>query len=282
MIDWRTLSVRIRRRQSPFYDRLYRLAKAISSFSAPCVKPLHSLLYLDWVLRRSAWHNFWRIAYYEPIFKSQCASVGKGFRMLYAGNGSAQIIGPLAVYIGDNVTIFDNTSFVGLKVLDRPELHIGDNTYIGPFVRIMVGGRVRIGKSCLITSRIITDNPGHSLTDVMSRMASGGGSPAPMEIKDVTIGDFCFLPLDTVVYPGVTVGDGVVARIGTHIHRDVPPFCQIAGNPARIIRKLPIPPAMINIVGREKYESYLAAHKNIALQEKGISTFHLPEPDDSY
>ena len=197
------------------------------------------------------------------MFKSQCVSVGTNFYMEYAGNGSARIHGNLSVTIGNNVRMFDNTIFAGLKILDNPCLIIGDNTYIGPLVRFLVADRISVGSHCLITSRIITDNPGHPIDNVLERMTFGGGSPERESVRPVRIGDFCFLPLDTVVYPGVTVGDGVVARIGTHISRNVPPFCQVAGNPMRIVRKLPIPEKMKTIVGDERYKGYLDAHEQL-------------------
>lgn len=71
------------------------------------------------------------------------------------------------------------------------------------------------------------------------------------------------MPLDTVVYPGVTIGDGVVARIGTHLNRDVPPFCLVSGNPMRIVRKLPIPEELEAVVGTERYNAYLESHKRV-------------------
>lgn len=171
----RTLSVRIRRGDKPVYRFLYKFAKSVLQFQIPAWRPFHSLLYAEWCMRRSFWHNFWRVLYYEPMFKSQCKSVGKNFVMEYAGNGSTRIFGDLQVSFGDNVRIFDNTQFVGLKIFDKPELKVGDNTYLGPLVRFMVARQITIGSHCLITSRIVTDNPGHSTDDVMSRMQSAGG-----------------------------------------------------------------------------------------------------------
>ena len=257
--------VAIKKRETPFYDRLYRLAKVVRQISVPTIQPIHSFLYHEWVTRTSLWHNFWRVVYYEPMFKSQCVSVGKNFRMEYAGNGSTKIFGNLQVTLGDNVHIFDNTFFVGLKLLDNPRLIVGDHTYIAPFVRILVGKSVKIGSHCLIGSKLITDNPGHPTDDVLGRLQPGGVSPAPSSIRPIVMGDFCWLPPDTVVYPGVTIGDGVVARIGTHINKDVPPFCQIAGNPMRIIRKLPIPEALKEIVGEERYSRYLEIHNDVVI-----------------
>lgn len=264
---WREFSVAVRRRETPFYDRIYRIGKWMRNPPMPCIKPLHSLLYWEWSLRTSLWHNFWRIVYYEPMFKSQCVSVGPGFRMEYAGNGTTRIEGDLQLYIGSNVTIFDNTFFVGLKVFDKPELHIGDNTYIAPEVHLFVGREIRIGRNCMIGSHVITDNPGHSVNSTINRLGDSGGSAPAENIRPVSIGDFCMVAVGTYIYPGVTMGDGVVARLGTHITQSIPPFCLVAGNPAKIIRKLPIPQEIIKIVGKERYESYLASHEALDLNK---------------
>lgn len=260
-------SLRIRRRDTYTYDLLYRIAKKIGALSFPCIKPLHSFLYWERIARILLWRNFWRVVYYEPVFKSQCKVVGKNFKMIQTGNGSMRIFGALDLYFGDNVTIFDNTHFAGLKLFDNPSLYVGNNTYLGPEVQINVASKISIGDHCMITSLLITDNPGHS-PSVMERLKSSGGTPLPREVKPINIGHFCFLALQTVVYPGATVGDGVVARIGTHINRDVPPFCQIGGQPFEIIRKLPIPPEIRTIVGEDKYNSYLAAHADLEIKSK--------------
>ncbi len=265
MKPWREFSVSVRRGEGPFYAFLYRVASRIRSLAIPTIRPLHHLLYCEWTLRTTLWHNFWRIVYYEPMFRSQCISVGPGFRMPYGGNGIARIEGDLSLYLGSGVTVFDNAHLAGLKVFDKPELHIGDRTYIGPHVSFGVGKKITVGRNCLITSRLITDNPGHSTKDTLRRLDRGGGIPSAEDVRPVCIGDFCFLALNTVVYPGVTVGDGVVARVGTHLNRDIPPFVVVGGNPARIVRKLPIPPQMAEIVGRDRYESYVKAHKQIEL-----------------
>lgn len=266
MASWtRQMILRIKRRKTRVDKALYFAAKAGSSVSLPVLPAFHSFLYHEWTLRCSAWHNFWRVLYYEPMFKSQCKSVGKGFRMEYAGNGSAKVRGNLSLSLADNVHMFDNTVFIGLKVCDAPEMVVGSNTYLGPQVHFMVGKKITVGSYCLITCRMITDNPGHPVEDVLERMQSAGGSPSAGSMRPIIIGDFCFLPIETVVYPGVTVGDGVVARIGTHISRDVPPFCQVAGNPMRILRLLPIPEELRGVVGEERYNNYLKEHDKIVL-----------------
>ena len=256
MRNFSEFKLAIRRRETPFHSKLHDIAKKFFGISVPVIPGLHKFLYHEWNLRTTIWHDFWRIVYYEPIFKSQCVRVGTGFKMYYAGNGSAKILGDLQIYLGSNVTIFDNASFVGLKVFDKPELHVGSNTYIGPNVSFRVGKKIKIGKYCFISSNFISDNPGHQLDNAFIRMQSGGGSPHSKTIRSVEIGDLCWLTLGTAVYPGTTVGDGVVAKLGTHLSKIVPPFCLVSGNPWKVEKKLPIPEELKEHFGEDRYRMW--------------------------
>lgn len=253
----------IKAQETPVTRLLYKAVMMSRSISVPVIKPLHHFLYNEWVTRRSIWHSFWRVVYYEPMFKSQCKEVGAGFRMEYSGNGSSIISGELDVYLGDNVRMFDNTAFQGSRVGGRSVLNVGDNTYLSPMLRIMVADRVEIGRWCIVAAKFISDNSGHPISDVMARMTSGGGSPSLKSIKPITIGDFCFLGNQSVIYPGSVVGDGVVAQFGTHVKGRVPPFTLVGGNPMRIVGKLPIPAEIRNFVGDKRYQEYLEAHAKL-------------------
>jgi len=261
MRSWSEFKVAIRKRETPFHARLYAIAKALIGLSVPVVPGLHAFLYHEWGLRTSAWHNFWRVVYYEPMFKSQCRKVGRNFRMEYAGNGVTRILGHLEIYLGDNVVMFDKISLVGLSICKNPELHIGDNTYIAPFTRIMVAKNVTIGRHSLIGCHMIADNAGHPVTDARARMIRGGGHPSMKSVKPVTIGDLCFLGEASYVYPGTRVGDGVVAKLGTHIMGDIPPFCLIEGNPCRIVGKLPIRDDLVEVFGEERVAAWRKAQE---------------------
>ncbi len=265
MRSWAEFKVAIRKRETPFHAFLYDVAKALFGISVPVVPGLHAFLYNEWATRTSTWHNFWRVVYYEPMFKSQCAHVGKGFRMWYAGNGTTRILGKLAIHLDDDVSIFDNVSFVGLTVCENPELHIGEGTYIAPRVRFMVAKSVRIGRHSLVGCHMIFDNSGHPITDARARMMRGGGHPSVKGVKPVTIGDLCFLGEGSYVYPGTTVGDGVVAKVGTHVMGDIPPFCLIEGNPCRIVGKLPINDDLAEVFGPERVEAWRAAQASVVV-----------------
>ncbi len=62
--------------------------------------------------------------------------------------------------------------------------------------------------------------------------AARGGGPA----RPVRIGNNVWIGFDSVVLPGVTIGDGSIVGCRSVVADDVPPYTLVAGNPARVIR----------------------------------------------
>lgn len=55
--------------------------------------------------------------------------------------------------------------------------------------------------------------------------------------RDTRIGKRCFIGANSMIMPGVTVGDSCVVAAGAIVTKDVPSGCVVAGNPAKIIRE---------------------------------------------
>ncbi len=49
------------------------------------------------------------------------------------------------------------------------------------------------------------------------------------------IGKNCFIGGQSIIMPGVQIGDGSIVGAGSVVTKDVPPCSAVAGNPARII-----------------------------------------------
>jgi acetyltransferase-like isoleucine patch superfamily enzyme len=65
------------------------------------------------------------------------------------------------------------------------------------------------------------------------RRLEGGSAARPIRIdRNVWIG------FDACVLPGVTIGAGSVVGAKSVVVEDVPPYCVVGGNPARLIRRL--------------------------------------------
>jgi len=95
----------------------------------PVILGLHHVLYAERRLRRTAWDTVLRIAYYEPLFKTQCERVGRNLRLI---GGLPLLMGnPIRLIVGDSVTLSGVTTFVGTKLIDGPLLEIESDSYIG-------------------------------------------------------------------------------------------------------------------------------------------------------
>lgn len=56
-------------------------------------------------------------------------------------------------------------------------------------------------------------------------------------ITDTYIGKNCFIAINSIIMPGVVIGDNVIVAAGAVVTKDIPPNSIVAGNPAKIIRK---------------------------------------------
>lgn len=246
--------VKIKKRETPFYDRLFRMAKRVRAFEVPYVKGFHDALYHEQRFRINVWRSFWRLLYYQPMFRSRCAACGPNLYIDHSGQGMPWIEGDPRIVIGARVKIYDRITIGSLTVGENPSVTIGDDTELVAPVGIFVGKEVRIGSHCIIGSSLISDNPGHNV-DFRRRAQR----LSKLLIGTVEIGDHVWAGYQSVIVGNVKVGTGAVVGMRAVVTKSVPPFCIVSGNPARIIYKLPIPPEMIETLGEEAYRKYREA-----------------------
>ena len=55
--------------------------------------------------------------------------------------------------------------------------------------------------------------------------------------KDTYIGKNCFIGMNSIILPGITIGDHVVVAAGSVVTKNVPSNSLVGGNPAKIIRE---------------------------------------------
>lgn len=220
--------LRIKRKETPFYAFLYRLAKSMNSFSLPCVRPIHlPLYYFDYFVKISA-RKLINMVWSVPIFRARCERVGKGLSL---PNGIPLIQGShLKLYLGDNVTIGRSTIGAG-KIFDEPILRIGNNSTIGYGTVISVSKEVDIGNDCMIAAMcLIMDSDDHPLSP-QKRLQK---MPVKKEeIKEIKIGNNVWIGSYAAILKGVTIGDNAIIATHSVVTKDVLPNCVYAGFPAR-------------------------------------------------
>ena len=142
----------------------------------------------------------------------------------------------------------------GVKIHDFVNLYgctIGGNTKIGTFVEIQKNAV--IGKNCKISSHTficegvtIEDNVliGHNVTfinDLYPRATNADGKPQT-EVDWVCIPTLvkkgASIGSSATLLCGITVGENSMVGAGSLVLKDVPPNTIVAGNPAKILRRI--------------------------------------------
>lgn len=108
---------------------------------------------------------------------------------------------------------------------------IGDHTRIGLHNTII--GPVTIGQHVNLAQGIVVTALNHNYSIPDQRIDQQGVTTAA-----VTIGNDCWIGANTVILPGVTIGEHSVVAAGAVVTKDVPSHSLVAGVPARIIKQI--------------------------------------------
>lgn len=149
------------------------------------------------------------------------------------------LLGPQYISIGSRCNI---ASGVQLTAWDKyqnqsftPEIVLGDNCSIGEDSHITAINSIRLGKNVLLGKKIlITDNAhGTSTIDLLEIAPNFRPlySKGPVIIEDnVWIGE------KSSIMPGVHIGKGCIIAANSVVTKDVPPYCVVAGIPAKVVK----------------------------------------------
>jgi acetyltransferase-like isoleucine patch superfamily enzyme len=112
---------------------------------------------------------------------------------------------------------------------------IGNNCHISPYVQldwlypnqISIGDNVAIGSNTMIFAHInIGTNEFLKTTKY------------PRQVKPVIIKTGAWINPGCIITAGITIGENSIVSVGSVVTTDVPDYCIVAGNPARIIKKI--------------------------------------------
>ncbi len=219
--------LKIRRRETPFYDRLYRMGKSLRYLEMPVIRPLHRFLYGERMTRLTLWRGFMQTFYYNPLFKGCCQRVGKG---LVIHDGLPQIFGALRIVLGENVVMHGTSSFVGAKVFEHPTLRVGDNTHLGSGLGVVVGRDITIGNNVMIANGVNIFSYDQHPADPARRHLPA----SPESSRSVVIEDNVWIGAKSIIFKGVTIGRNSIVAAGSVVTQKVPADSMVMGNPARV------------------------------------------------
>ena len=143
--------------------------------------------------------------------------------------------------------------------ITRPNILVGDYTYYDDPAGVanfeanvlyhfeFVGDKLIIGKFCAIATAVkfIMNGANHHIGGFSSfpfpifRSGWEQNLPPGYEFPsrgDTVVGNDVWLGYDSLIMPGVQLGDGAIVASRAVVTKDVPPYHIVGGNPARSIR----------------------------------------------
>lgn len=123
---------------------------------------------------------------------------------------------------------------IALLVLQGYNLHVGKQFYCNFACAILDGNRVDIGDRVMFGPNVHLYCPYHPLDP-----AERNGLNGPEMTKPIKIGNDVWVAGGVIILPGVTIGDGSTIGAGSVVTKDVEAYTVVAGNPARLVKRLP-------------------------------------------
>jgi len=151
--------------------------------------------------------------------------------------------------ISDDVKLGENVKLS--KFINLYGCSIGDNTKIGAFVEVQKNAV--IGKSCKISSHTficegvtIEDDVfiGHGvvfINDLYPRAVNKGGmlqTEDDWKVEPTLVKKGASIGSGSTILCNVKIGENAIVGAGSVVTKDVPPDSVVAGNPARVLRKI--------------------------------------------
>ncbi len=174
---------------------------------------------------------------------------------------------PENVQVDENAFVETTFSFflyrsrapVGLKIGRGASTYLGTMFDAGPQARISIGefalvhgariicdAEVEIGAYALISWNVVLMDTYRVPFGAANRRrvleSVSGHRPRVIEAdvpaRPIRVGRNVWIGFDACVLPGVTIGEGSVVGARSVVVEDVPPYSVVAGNPARVLRRL--------------------------------------------
>ena len=110
-------------------------------------------------------------------------------------------------------------------------IEVGKNFFANYNCTILDVAKVIIGDNCFMAPNVSIYTAGHPIHPISRNSLYEYG-------KEITIGDNVWIGGNTVICPGVHIGNNVVIGAGSVVTKDIPDWSFAAGNPCRVIKKI--------------------------------------------
>lgn len=183
---------------------------------------LRAVLHLFVSKAANAWHR---------IIKTRC---WYALFFQHIGTGSSLrnpifLFNPHRISLGERVYIMDGAR---LETHGGGCLVIGDDCAFGQNLTITSGGRLAIGKNCLVSFDVMLTDIDHSYDALDIPVIKQNNI-----IKLTSIGDYCFIGSGVKITAGTVLGRQCAVGANSVVRGTFPDYCVIVGAPARIVKR---------------------------------------------
>lgn len=202
---------------------------------------------------------YWSLAVMQTIYLNRKANKGKDSHIYVFNQSNLKVSSSAKIILLDKANIDVNYSHLQCNITDFSTIWMDNNSILecngnlrifeGTKIIIMKGAHLEVANNvvlngCIIqcatkitignnssvaTGTLVQDTDYHPTYDTDMN---------PREYqKPIVIGDNVWIASRCIILKGVTIGDGAIVASGAVVTKDVPPYCLVAGNPARIIKE---------------------------------------------
>lgn len=110
-------------------------------------------------------------------------------------------------------------------------VHFGNNVYANFSLTCVDDGHIYVGDKVMFGPNVTLATPNHPIQPGLREKAYQFN-------KDIHIGNNVWIGANTVVVPGVTIGDNSVIGAGSVVTKDIPANVVAVGNPCKVLREI--------------------------------------------
>ena len=122
-------------------------------------------------------------------------------------------------------------------LVKRMGCHIGKNVFIGDHVRVDQGHAdlIYIDDFTHITGgcRLLCHQ-----RDLKGYRVGDNAASLPYKLGEIHIGKGVMIGMETLIMPGVTIGDGAIIGAYSLVTKDIPAYTIATGRPAKVVKKI--------------------------------------------
>ena len=126
-------------------------------------------------------------------------------------------------------------------LLRRMGCHVGKNVFVGDYVRVDTGHAdlIYIDDYAHLTSgcRLLCHQ-----RDLSHYYVGDNAAECGYRLGEIHIGKGVMIGMESMIMPGVTIGDGAIVGAMSLVTKDIPPYTIATGHPARVVKAIAEPP----------------------------------------